>query len=163
MNRFGRLSASAWSLLVVTAFAFALSGCEGDDGVDGSTGAAGPAGSDGSDGVACWDLNGNGVGDPEEDTNNDGVFDAADCSGASANVTPLESCGVCHSEGSFASAPAAHAVYDIGSFANFAVAPDASGLDLLVTFSAEADGAAATAATFRRAPGRCRPGRQFQC
>ena len=149
MNRFGRLSASAWSLLVVTAFAFALSGCEGDDGVDGSTGAAGPAGSDGSDGVACWDLNGNGVGDPEEDTNNDGVFDAADCSGASANVTPLESCGVCHSEGSFASAPAAHAVYDIGSFSAFAVTPD--GADLVVSFSAEADGAPATAATFRRA------------
>ncbi len=146
MNRFGRLSASAWSLLVVTAFAFALSGCEGDDGVDGSAGGAGPPG---SDGIACWDLNANGVGDPEEDINNDGVFDAADCAGAAANVTPLESCAVCHSEGSFASAPEAHAVYDIGSFSAFAVAPD--GADLVVSFSAEADGAAATAATFRRA------------
>ena len=149
MNRFGRLSASAWSFLVVTAFAFALSGCEGDDGVDGSTGAAGPPGADGSDGIACWDLNANGVGDPEEDTNGDGVFDAADCAGAAANTTPLESCGVCHSEGSFASAPAAHAVYDIGSFSAFSVAPD--GADLLVSFSAAADGAPATAATFRRA------------
>jgi OmcA/MtrC family decaheme c-type cytochrome len=64
-------------------------------------------------------------------------------------VTPLESCAVCHSEGSFASAPAAHAVYDIGSFADFAVAPDAA--DLVVSFSATADDAPATAATFRRA------------
>ena len=149
MNRFGRLSASAWSFLAVTVLAFALSGCEGDDGVDGSAGAAGPPGADGSDGVACWDLNANGVGDPEEDVNSDGVFDAADCAGASANVTPLESCGVCHSEGSFASAPAAQAVYDIGSVEAFAGTPD--GADLVVSFSAAADGAPATAATFRRA------------
>ena len=67
-------------------------------------------------------------------------------------MTPLESCGVCHDEGSFASAPAAHEVFDIGSFADFAVTPDvAVPADLIVSFSAMADGAAATAATFRRA------------
>ena len=149
MNRFGRLSASAWSFLVVTAFAFALSGCEGDDGAAGAAGQAGQPGADGSDGLACWDLNGNGVGDPDEDTNGDGTFDALDCAGSSVSVTPLESCGVCHSEGSFASARAAHEVFDIGSFANFAVAPD--GADLVVSFSATVDGAPATAATFYRA------------
>jgi OmcA/MtrC family decaheme c-type cytochrome len=66
-----------------------------------------------------------------------------------SSITPLESCGVCHSEGSFASAPEAHEVFDIGSFADFAVAPD--GADLVVSFSVDVDGAAALAATFRRA------------
>jgi OmcA/MtrC family decaheme c-type cytochrome len=44
MNRFGRISASAWSFLVVTAFAFVLSGCEGSDGAAGAPGVAGPVG-----------------------------------------------------------------------------------------------------------------------
>ncbi len=35
----------------------------------------------GSDGVNCWDLNGNGLGDPEEDANGDGAFDVLDCAG----------------------------------------------------------------------------------
>ena len=30
----------------------------------------------------CWDLNGNGVADPEEDINGDGEFDVLDCRGA---------------------------------------------------------------------------------
>jgi hypothetical protein len=30
---------------------------------------------DGADGLNCWDLNANGVADPEEDVNNDGVVD----------------------------------------------------------------------------------------
>lgn len=38
-------------------------------------------GQDGADGLACWDLNGNGVPNPEEDTNGDGSFDALDCQG----------------------------------------------------------------------------------
>ncbi len=29
----------------------------------------------------CWDLNGNGVADPEEDINGDNEFDALDCQG----------------------------------------------------------------------------------
>ncbi|MCP5092896.1 MAG: carboxypeptidase regulatory-like domain-containing protein, partial [Gammaproteobacteria bacterium] len=33
----------------------------------------------GSDGFSCWDLNQNGVGDPEEDLNADGVIDTLDC------------------------------------------------------------------------------------
>ncbi len=35
----------------------------------------------GDPGLACWDTNGNGMGDPEEDINNDGNFDALDCQG----------------------------------------------------------------------------------
>ena len=64
-------------------------------------------------------------------------------------MTPLESCGVCHSEGSFASAPAAHAVFDVASFDDFAVA--AVGPDLVVSFSVMVDGAPLTDAVFGRA------------
>jgi len=130
MNRFDGLLRWAWSILVVCTLAFALGGCDGDDGAAGATGPAGPTG-------------------PTGDTGSDGQQGPP---GASATVTPLESCGVCHDEGSFASAPAAHEVFDLGSFADFAVAPDvAVPADLVISFSVMADGAAATAATFRRA------------
>ena len=62
--------------------ALAIAGCEGDDGlsgVDGISGVDGADGAPGTDGLACWDLNGNGIGDPDEDLNGDGVFDALDC------------------------------------------------------------------------------------
>jgi hypothetical protein len=39
------------------------------------------AGRDGTDGLDCWDLNGDGVPDPQEDTNTDGTWDARDCRG----------------------------------------------------------------------------------
>ncbi|MHC4696037.1 MAG: hypothetical protein ACYTFA_04760 [Planctomycetota bacterium] len=42
----------------------------------------GPAGPPGADGRACWDLNGNGVCEREEDVVLDGVCDALDCRGA---------------------------------------------------------------------------------
>ncbi|MFB3078595.1 MAG: hypothetical protein ACE1Y4_11400, partial [Lysobacterales bacterium] len=35
----------------------------------------------GDPGLACWDTNGNGMGDPAEDINNDGNFDTLDCQG----------------------------------------------------------------------------------
>jgi len=124
MNRFEGFLRWASSVLVACALAFTLAGCDGDDGAAGAAGpagATGPAGPPGAEGPP----------------------------GPVVAVTPLESCGVCHDDGSFASAPAAHAVYDVASFADFAVAADAA--DLVVSFSATADGAAATAATFRRA------------
>ena len=46
----------------------------GDPGVDGAPGTEGPPGQ------ACWDLNGNGATNPEEDMNGDGVVDIGDCS-----------------------------------------------------------------------------------
>ncbi len=150
MTRFSCFIRWSWTFLVVVTLG--LAGCEGDDGAPGATGAAGSDGNDGADGLACWDLNGNGVGDPEEDINGDGLFDTLDCQGTAASVTPLESCGVCHNDGSFASAAVFHEVSDYGSFADFAVAPDvAVPADLIVSFSAAADGVATTTATFRRA------------
>ncbi|UII77458.1 hypothetical protein LV716_06725 [Flagellimonas sp. HMM57] len=46
-----------------------------------SNGENGTDGLPGADGVSCWDLNGNGTGDAEEDVNDDGNFDALDCKG----------------------------------------------------------------------------------
>jgi OmcA/MtrC family decaheme c-type cytochrome len=57
-------------------------------------------------------------------------------------VTPLESCGVCHDDGSIADAAAAHALPPIESVSNIAVA--VNGLDLDVTFDLAADGVLAT-------------------
>ena len=34
-----------------------------------------------TDGINCWDLNGNGINDPAEDVNMDGMFNALDCQG----------------------------------------------------------------------------------
>lgn len=61
---------------------------QGRDGPPGPSGPAGPQGVPGPQGQPgqpgdagdnCWDLNGNGVGDPAEDINLDGTFDARDC------------------------------------------------------------------------------------
>lgn len=114
MNRFERFSASTWSFLVVTMFAFALSGCEGSDG------AAGAAGTPGTPGTA-------GPPGPEGPP------------GPGATITPLESCAVCHDDGSFASAPDAHALPQIESFSNVAFV--VSGDDLVVSFDLMVDGA----------------------
>ena len=67
------------TLLSIVLLAFTVAGCEGEDGKDGVDGVAGTPGADGSDGVSCWDLNENGVGDPNEDLNGDGVVDVLDC------------------------------------------------------------------------------------
>ncbi len=69
-----------WSSLFGTLFlALVLAGCSGDDGDDGAAGAPGADGAPGEDGISCWDLNENGIGDPEEDINGDGVVDVQDC------------------------------------------------------------------------------------
>jgi len=127
MNRFETTFGWRWLTIVIFSLALGLSGCEGSDGaagLDGQDGAAGPPGAEGPPGPP----------------------------GPGASITPLESCGVCHSEGSFASAPAAHEVFDIASFANFTVAPDTTvPADLVINFSVTEDGAPATGALFSRA------------
>lgn len=56
-------------------------GDTGSRGPRGSEGTSGPTGKDGRAGINCWDKNGNGTNDPEEDVNGDGKYDAADCAG----------------------------------------------------------------------------------
>ena len=53
----------------------------GPPGLPGPAGADGQDGMDGTDGLACWDLNGDGAGTPNEDTNEDGNFNTLDCIG----------------------------------------------------------------------------------
>lgn len=62
-------------------------GPEGEPGPEGPSGAAGPSGGPGGQGppgpqgIACWDVDGDGTGDPDEDVNGDGDFNALDCQG----------------------------------------------------------------------------------
>ena len=45
----------------------------------GTPGPEGPEGEPGNHGLNCWDVNSNGLNDVEEDTNNDGEYNALDC------------------------------------------------------------------------------------
>jgi OmcA/MtrC family decaheme c-type cytochrome len=126
---------------VLCTAALTLAGCSGDDGDNGRDGAAG---ADGDPGLACWDLNQNGVPDfPDEDTNNDGVIDVLDCQ-TSGLANPVESCAVCHGDGSIGDAVVAHALPPIESVSNIAFAVVNAGADLAVTFDVAADGNPAT-------------------
>lgn len=49
-----------------------MPGLPGEDGQDGE---------DGEDGLNCWDLDGDGIKDPEEDLNGDSIVDVLDCKG----------------------------------------------------------------------------------
>jgi hypothetical protein len=60
----------------------------GPPGPPGEAGPPGPPGAAGANGLHCWDLNGNGLADPEEDRNGDGSIDARDCQGPPAEVLP---------------------------------------------------------------------------
>ena len=48
----------------------------------------GPQGTIGIHGTNCWDINNNGINDPSEDFNNDGVFSALDCQGPQGATGP---------------------------------------------------------------------------
>lgn len=60
-------------------------GTAGENGLNGIDGAPGEAGEDGAQGPAgaaglsCWDTNGDGIQDADEDINGDGIWDALDC------------------------------------------------------------------------------------
>ena len=85
MRQFNVLFRWGWTFLVAVTLAIGLAGCDGDDGAAGAAGAAGPIGGTGPAGPA---------GPP----------------GPGASITPLESCAVCHDDGSFADATEFHAL-----------------------------------------------------
>lgn len=66
-------------------------GPAGDTGPQGEPGRRGPAG---TDGLHCWDLNGNRQADPEEDTNDDGYYNALDCAGPAGPTGPQGPAGL---------------------------------------------------------------------
>lgn len=78
-------------------------GTTGAPGADGAVGAQGPEGPAGPEGQACWDLDGDGIGSTDEDTNGDGLVDVQDCHGSGGGGTRVvleltvnhkgESCG----------------------------------------------------------------------
>ena len=74
-------------LLLILSLGLGMAGCEGDDGADGQDGADGVAGADGQ---ACWDLNNNGIGDPDEDINGDGVVDVFDCNAYASGAYEID-------------------------------------------------------------------------
>src|SRR5210317_2580426 len=80
-------------LLFAFALGAGLAGCEGSDGAAGANGANGADGADGADGTAgqaCWDLNNNGIGDPDEDINGDGVVDVYDCNAYASGAYEID-------------------------------------------------------------------------
>jgi len=101
------------SLLATGAF---LGGCDGDDGLDGQDGAPGQAGPPGEQGPPG----------PEGPP-------------GTATTKPLESCGVCHENGSAFSAVAAHAITGLPTISNVAFAV-ANVDDLVVTYNLKVDG-----------------------
>lgn len=46
-------------------------------------------GADGAPGINCWDTNGNGLNDPAEDSNSDGLFNTLDCAGSGSGNNVL--------------------------------------------------------------------------
>ena len=56
-------------------------GPQGPAGADGAVGSQGEQGTNGQDGLNCWDLNGDGLQNDNEDINSDSAFNALDCKG----------------------------------------------------------------------------------
>ena len=77
-------------LLLISLLTIGMAGCEGDDGSNGIDGTDGANGAPGADGQACWDLNNNGVGDPEEDINGDGTVDVYDCNAYASGAYEID-------------------------------------------------------------------------
>lgn len=94
----------------------------------------------GTPGLNCWDLNGNGVGDPNEDVNGDGDFNALDCQGLPGSDGQDGADGQDGQDGLDGASPFAlvgnDAVYTQGKVGIGNDAPDAL-LDVLHTASTE--------------------------
>lgn len=65
-----------------------IAGPQGEAGEQGPTGPKGEPGVAGEAGLACWDVDGDGIRDSSEDTNDDGKHDALDCAGPEGPVGP---------------------------------------------------------------------------
>ncbi|WP_420322155.1 collagen-like triple helix repeat-containing protein [Flagellimonas sp.] len=73
--------------MVLTLTFIACSGEDGEQGLQGiqgnpgTPGAPGQPGTPGADGIDCWDVDADGINDPDEDINGDEKFDGLDCQG----------------------------------------------------------------------------------
>ena len=115
---------------------------EKDKQKDKDKGKRGPPGPQGPAGLACWDTNGNRIGDPDEDLNNDGNFDALDCQGAQGPAGADGPAGPAGADGAVGPAGPAGAVGAAG--ADGAVGPagadGANGLNSLIALTPELSG-----------------------
>jgi OmcA/MtrC family decaheme c-type cytochrome len=124
MNQFQKLYRWAWSILVVSALAFAMGGCSGDDGAQGPQGIQGEQGPQGDPGV-------------------DATADPIAMAVADANV---ESCNVCHAGAGDYHQAEYDAAYGPSSFELritdvTSVANIAGGFDLTIDFEIDHMGA----------------------
>jgi hypothetical protein len=120
-------------LTFVLLLSLGLTGC--DDGDDGAPGPPGPAGTDGvigadgadgaagANGISCWDLDMDGVADPEEDTNGDGLIDVVDCRAVPTSI-----------EGTISSASGA-----LDHYVSLQLTPAAGGAAIEITVEADGD------------------------
>jgi OmcA/MtrC family decaheme c-type cytochrome len=119
---------SNWTLAgaVMLAALLALAGCSGDDGRDGERG---PQGEQGDQGLP---------GDPGEP----GEPGEPGPPGPISSAPPIETCIVCHGDGSYADATAAHAISGQVAVTNLVFAEDED--DLVLSFNLKVDGFNAT-------------------
>lgn len=82
-------------------------GTAGATGPTGVAGVTGPTGTNGTNGLACWDTNGNGINDPSEDINGDGLWNSLDCQGAAGPAGPAGPTGAAGAQGATGPAGAA--------------------------------------------------------
>ena len=116
-------------LFALMALGAGMAGCSGDDGNDGAQGPAGPAGAAGATGA----------------TGATGPTGPAGPTGAGVAQKPLESCAVCHDDGSTYDARMAHALTGQVGVSNVAFA--VNGADLDITYNVAIDGAVVTGYT----------------
>ncbi|HWJ06735.1 MAG TPA: cytochrome c3 family protein, partial [Steroidobacteraceae bacterium] len=128
------------SLFALLALGAGMAGCSGDDGKTGPAGPAGPSGPTGATGTP-------------------GATGATGGTGAGVVVKPLESCGVCHDNGSAYDVSEVHATKGVPVVSNVVFA--VSGADLVVTYDVAVDGKAATGYTTSRSNYRLTAGTMF--
>ncbi len=113
-------------LIALLALGAGMAGCSGDDGKTGPAGPQGPPGATGATGPA-------------------GPTGATGATGGGVAVKALESCAVCHDEGSFLSATTAHALTGVVTVGDVVFA--VNGADLQINYDVAIDGRAATGYT----------------
>ncbi|HWJ04460.1 MAG TPA: hypothetical protein VNS57_01565, partial [Steroidobacteraceae bacterium] len=120
-------------LFALLALGAGMAGCSGDDGKTGPAGPAGPSGPTGATGAP-------------------GATGATGGTGAGVAVKPLESCGVCHDNGSAYDAAVVHNIAPQLTVSTPTVT--VSGADLVFSFNVKADGVNMTTLATGVAPDR---------
>ncbi len=141
-----RTARSLVPFIALLALGAGIAGCSGDDGKDGADGAQGPAGPAGPTG-------------PAGGTGTTGPTGPAGPTGPGVTQAAVETCAVCHDDGSYADATKAHALVNQVTVSVPAFAVD--GGDLVLTYNVKVDGRNATGFTKVRSDYRYAGGQHF--